>query len=905
MFVRPLRSAGRLFLALVFIQILAISCVLAQAQGVLETKLDNGLTVIMKEVHAAPVFTAQVWFKAGSRNEHTGITGLSHMLEHMLFNSSKNFKKGEISDMIRKRGGIENAATSTDFTYYWQLLGSGNLEFSLKTLAERVGNALLTDKEFQNERTVVLSELQGNENNPGRLLYYALMAAAFEAHPYHWPTIGWQSDVENVSAAKLHEYYKTYYHPNNATLILVGDFDPKAAIVLVKKYFGSKPAGPKPPVVYTVEPPQSGERTVIVRKQGNAERILMGYHVPAIGSSDDYALNVLNQILSGGRSGKLYQALVEKQLATSAYSSTGDSKDPSLYMFAANARQGVSADKLKEALLEQIEIIKTTLPTDQEMQSAKNQLEASLIFQNDSVSDQGEQLGYYNTITSYKYLNTLIPKIKAVTPEDVKRVANKYFTQENLTVGKFIPTDGEPSGSGKSMPGAVKRTSDKSWEKLADNYKPKSAVQLLRYPDAEAAKPTRVALDNGMVIIVQENHSNPTVAISGYIKAGSYFDHDGKKGEASLTAEMLGRGAAKRSALELARASEFVGASVDTSASAENMSFSAKSLAKDFPLMLDLLSDELRNPTFPQDQFERARGEMLSALEQSKESTDDQASRAFYNSVFPASHPYHRLTVDEARKHLESITRDDLTVFHKAYYRPDTAIIVIAGDVKAVDAVEGVKGWFGDWKADGPTPKVEIPDVMPQTEPKQIVIPMMDKSQVDILYGYALGIKRSSPDYYTVRLMNHILGGGGALGSILGDQIREQQGLVYDIYSTFDATLGAGPWYASLGTSGKNVDKAVASLKSIVKDFAARGATKKQYEQAREFLIGVFPIALETNEGVARTLLNAEFYGLGMDYISNYPKIYGAITLGQVNAAAKKYLHPDAATLVIAGPYQK
>jgi zinc protease len=415
----------------------------------------------------------------------------------------------------------------------------------------------------------------------------------------------------------------------------------------------------------------------------------------------------------------------------------------------------------------------------------------------------------------------------------------------------------------------------------------------------------RVVLDNGMVVIVQENHSNPTVAISGYIKAGSYFDSDGKNGEASLTAEMLGRGTAKRSALELARASEFVGASVDTSASAENMSFSAKSLAKDFPLMLDLLSDELRNPAFPQDQFERARGEMLSALEQSKESTDDQASRAFYNSVFPAGHPYHRLTVDDARKQLESITRDDLAAFHKAYYRPDTAIIVIAGDVKAADAVEAVKGWFGDWKSEGAAPKVEISDVTPQTEPKQIVIPMMDKSQVDVLYGYAFGIKRSSPDYYAVRLMNHILGGGGALGSILGDQIREQQGLVYDVYSTFDATLGAGPWYASLGTSAKNVDKAVASLKSIVKDFAAKGAAKKQYEQAKEFLIGVFPIALETNEGVARTLLNAEFYGLGMDYISNYPKIYGAITLNQVNAAAKKYLRPDKATLVIAGPYKE
>jgi len=906
-----LRRISRFIVLAVIVQALVISCAWGQASGVVETKLDNGLVVLTKEVHAAPVFTAQVWFKVGSRNEHTGITGISHMLEHMLFNTSKNYKKGEISSLIRKRGGIENAATWTDFTYYWQLLSSENLEFSLKTLAERVGNASLLEDDFANERTVVLSELQGYENNPGWLVYRDNVATAYMAHPYQWPVIGWESDVENISVKQLRSYYNSYYHPNNATLVLVGDFDTNKALALVKKYFGTKPKKELPRPVYTTEPPQKGERDVVIKREGNAERIMLSYHIPAITDPDSYPLMVLDQVLSGGRASRLYQALVETQLATSAWSSASIRKDPGLFILGATARQGVKTDALEKELINQVDKVKTTLPTDEEMKAAKNQLEAYLIFQNDSVSDQGEQLGYYNTIASWQYLENLVPNIKKVTPEQVQSVAEKYLCAENMTKATFIPTNGTAGGGDNGSPAGpshYKTMPDLCHYSILPSVETAAAKTHSKSSPAKAAnktvaKPYRTALPNGMVVIVQENHSNPTVAISGYIKAGSYFDPQGKSGTAELVADMVARGTQKRSALDLAKEVESVGAQLGASANVESMSFGAKSLSKDFPLMLDILSDELRNATFPQDQFERAVGEQTSAMEQTKESPSAMASRAFSNAVFPAGHPYHELTVEQAQQELSAITRDDLVQFYNKYYRPDTTIITIVGDVTSARATEFVKQYFGAWSATGSAPTVDIPTIKPQTQAKKIVIPMADKSEVDVVYGYALGVKRSNPDYYALRVMNQVLGGGGALGSILGTEMREKRGLVYTVYSTFDATLGAGPWYAVLGTNPKNADKAIDVLTAEIEKMKKNGAPKDRFIQARDFIIGVFPIALETNEGVARALLNSEFYGLGMDYLTKYPEIYRAVTLEQVNAAAKKYLHPTEGTLVIAGPY--
>lgn len=900
------------------------------AESVKETILPNGLRVLTKEVHAAPVVSVQVWYRVGSRNEHTGITGYSHLLEHMMFKGTKLYKKGELTRLVRAKGGIDNAGTWTDYTQYWELLSSEHLEFAIKAEADRMVNSLIDPKELKAEMVVVRSELEGRESSPDVLLWDAVSAAAFDAHPYQWPIIGWRSDVEAVNRDILFNHYKSYYHPNNATLVLIGDFDTEQALALAKKYFGALHAGPKPPTVKTVEPPQHGEKRVKIERQGNAERVLIGYHMPAISSPDTFPLIVLDQILSGGRSSRMYQALVQGELAVSTYSSLSPRTDPSLFYLQATGRGGVTAVRLEKSLLDEAEKAKTTLVTDEELTRAKNQIEADFIFSKDSVSDQGELLGYYATVADWKLIDQYIPKIKAVTAADVQSVAKKYLVESNRTVGWFVPTGEQAQERPSAGPGGVAnyRPNTEGMYRVAavaekalktspskvtqpvktvkPSPKPPSPPKPKPTPKSVVtprAKPYRTVLPNGIIVIVQENHSNPTIAIRGNLKAGAVFDPEDKQGLAALTAGMLSRGTMTRTFLQLAKEPESVGASVSIGGGMEAVTLFGTALKKDYGLVVEILADMLRNPSFPKDEMEKLRAQTLSVLERERENPDKRAQRAFRAAVFPPGHPYHQQTIEQDQQELKSITRDDVLAFYNERYGPDTMIIVVAGDITPGQTVQTIKDCFGSWPKKGDLPKIDIPSIPVQEKPIKEIVPMADKSEVSIIFGHAGMLARKNPEFYAANVMNQVLGGGGALSSRLGRSIREDMGLVYDVYSMFEPTLGEGPWYVALGTNPANADKAISAMKAEIARICDKGATDAEMKEAMEFIVGFFPIRLETNSGVAQTLLNAEFYGLGVNYIRDYAKLYKAVTLQQVNAAAKKYLHPDRGTLVIAGPY--
>ncbi|MFN3533308.1 MAG: M16 family metallopeptidase [Candidatus Brocadia sp.] len=463
-----------------------------------EHVLKNGLKLLMLEKHDVPIVCVRINYKVGSVDERPGITGVSHLFEHMMFKGTKMFgtkdyaaekplldredelvmkismekskeeaadrKKVEtlekeleevrkkIRDLVVKdevfslylRHGASglNAATATDGTYYFCDLPANKLELWAFIESDRMKNLVL--REFYSERDVVMEERRlRTENNPMGLLMEQLNAVTFIAHPYRWPTIGWRSDIQNITKAETEEYFKRYYAPNNAVIVMVGDFNPDDAIKLVEKYFGDIPAQPAPPKVKTVEPEQMGERRVEVVFESNPY-IAISYHIPAIGHPDLYALDVVSSLLSDGRTARLYKSMIEdKRIAVMAHAYNGIGKYPDTFTFIAVPRAPHTVAEVESAFYEEIEKLKKTPPTDWELQKIKNQLEADFIRGLNSASGLANEIGYFEVLSDWRYINTFMDKLAQVTADDVMMVVNKYLTKNNRTVAILVKKEKE------------------------------------------------------------------------------------------------------------------------------------------------------------------------------------------------------------------------------------------------------------------------------------------------------------------------------------------------------------------------------------------------------------------------------------------------------------------------------
>jgi zinc protease len=435
-------------------------------------KLSNGLTVITKEMHDKPVVASIIWYRVGSRNEELGQTGKSHFLEHMLFKGTDRFGKGEIDLLTLQNGGANNAFTWLDFTAYYFTFASDRWEVALEIEANRMRNTSFAQEEFDSEKQVVEEELRIGLDGPWEVLENEVWATAFRQHPYHWPTVGWLDDLEATTAEDMKAYYDKWYHPQNATLVLVGDFHTEELLPKVESLFGAIPAGPLAKPLHIVEPPQKGEKRVVVKKETPVERLIIGYHAPAVGENDAYACHLLEAILSTGKTSRLYKRLVEQeQSVTSASAHYNDHIDASLFYFQAEVKPGFTLEAVERAIYEEVDRIKKEAVPEAEIEKAKRQVEADLVLSNEEPLQQAILLGQYETVAfaeripeesrGYNYLNTLLDRFRQVTAEDVARVAQTYFKQDNRTVGYLIndsATETPPPvtpGAGSAQGGGV------------------------------------------------------------------------------------------------------------------------------------------------------------------------------------------------------------------------------------------------------------------------------------------------------------------------------------------------------------------------------------------------------------------------------------------------------------------
>ena len=411
-------------------------------EQVFETVLPNGLKVLLLENHKAPLVTFQVWYRVGSRNEEWGKTGLSHILEHMMFKGTEKVGPEDFSRIIQENGGNDNAFTSRDYTAYFENLSADRIQIALNLESDRMQNLMLREEDFHTERMVVMEERRlRTEDNPQAYLQEQLEATAFQIHPYHWPIVGWMEDLARLILEDLKSYYRTYYNPVNAFLVVVGDFKKEEILPRIEKAFGPYHKGAMPNQEKEKDPAQAGERRIFLKKEAQLPYIVMGYHVPNLREPDSYVLEVIATILSGGKSSRLYQSLVrEKRLVISADADHSFlSRDPSLFYLSADLLPGKEVAEVEKALDQEVERLQRERVGEQELEKAKNQLEAAFVYGQDSLFNQAMLLAQHEITFNWSAIDDYIPSIRKVSAEDIQRVAKRYLIPDNRTVGILIP----------------------------------------------------------------------------------------------------------------------------------------------------------------------------------------------------------------------------------------------------------------------------------------------------------------------------------------------------------------------------------------------------------------------------------------------------------------------------------
>ena len=438
---RELRGGRRVAIALVLALPLLLPGTGAGVE-VLERTLENGLKVLLVEEHKAPVATFHVWYRVGSRNERPGATGVSHFLEHMMFKGTSTTGPKEFNRLIQRNGGWDNAFTSHDYTGYYTNIAADRVHLPIALEADRMVNLLLKEEDVRMERDVVLEERRlRTEDDPSSAVVEEIYAAAFKAHPYGNPVIGWMEEIRQITRAELLQHYRTYSIPNNAVVVAVGAFDREALFARIREAFGRIPRGPAPPAVRSVEPPQQGERRVVVKREAKLPFVFIGYHTPTLNHPDSFALEVLASVLADGKSSRLHRSLVyEQQVALYAAASYDRlSADPSLFYLYAAALPGKGSDQVERAVYAEVERLQREPVSERELQKAKNQLEADFVLSQDSIFSLARQIATYEMVASWREWERYLPGIRAVTAADVQRVAGAYLTADNRTVGILVP----------------------------------------------------------------------------------------------------------------------------------------------------------------------------------------------------------------------------------------------------------------------------------------------------------------------------------------------------------------------------------------------------------------------------------------------------------------------------------
>ncbi|HMB68985.1 MAG TPA: pitrilysin family protein, partial [bacterium] len=751
--------------------------------------LDNGLTVVAERRGLGPAVYSGVVYKVGSRDERPGLTGISHLLEHMMFKTTEKYAKGEVSAIVERNGGELNAFTTEDVTVYYESFAADRWELALEIEAERMENLTVDPEELESERQVVLEERAMYLDMPAVELSEELTAAAFRESPYRWPIIGWESDIGAITREDMLDYYHRFYSPGNAALVVVGDVEPEDVFAVAERHFGAIGAAAASDRRVPKEPPLRGVTRVELRRAVQLPQIQMLFRAPEMGTPESEALFLLTMVLSGSKTSRLDLALIETHKAGDVQVQYYAKADPGSCVIAAEGQPGGSLDELEEIVRAEIGRLRDGEVASEELERALNQAEAHHVFAQQSPSARGSVLAWHEAHGDVRYADDIVRRLRALGPPDLQRVAREWLDPDACAVARLIPEGRNGSGGGNGAALAA--------PSLHGVHCPRR-----RFRTGVAAGPAmaRRELDNGLTVLLQPDRTDPVVSVSLVFEAGAASDPDGREGLAGLTADTLERGSASLDFVEFSRRFERIGSDLSVGAGAELAHLHATLLSRHAGTGLELMADVLEQPGFRERDFETVRALARNDLEAREDDLDDVAEELFFRAA-AGSHPYARLS-HGTRAGVDAASLDDVKAFHQSRYRPDHAYLAVVGDFDEAHLERMLEQRFGRLP-NPPHAAGIIPPLADAPEETTVVRTRTDKAQAKLLLG-GTGFSAASPDRLAAVVANHILG-GSAIRSRLGDEIRDNRGLAYSVYSRNVPRSRGGLFCVQMGTRPENV----------------------------------------------------------------------------------------------------
>ena len=872
--------------------------------------LPNGLEVILSQKRGLPMVAVNLWYHVGPSNEDKGRTGFAHLFEHMMFQSSKHVPPDSHIRLLEAAGASDlNGTTDYDRTNYFETVPSNQVELALWLESDRMGYLLdkVDQAALSNQQDVVRNERrQSIENEPYGLAEETLVQTLFPAgHPYYGNVIGSHEDIQAAKLEDVKKFFRQYYAPNNASLAIVGDFEPAQMKALVQKYFGTLKQGPAvPPIKAQTPPPITSERRKVVTARVELPRVYMAWLTSPILKPGDADADIAATILGGGRSSRLYKKLVyEKQIAQDVTAQQYSLMLGSIFQIQATARPGHTVEELEKALEEELATFRTKPAERNEIERARNMIETNMIGGLERLGGFGgiaDRLNSYNHyLGNPDYLQQDVQRYRGVTASTLQTFARDQLAPTARVVMHVVP--GQPAAQPQvATPPASKAAEGEGSESInADepwrNEMPKPATAR----PLQLATPVTETLPNGLTLILNERRGLPIVAANLVLRTGSDANPLDKPGLANFTAAMLDEGTATRNALQIADEVAQLGASLGISSSMDATTLAIRSLSKNFASTVDVLADVTLHPSFPAQEIERQRASRLAALVQQRDNPNQVAAQVTASALYGPKHPYGYAEIGTEAA-LKSVARADMEAFWKQNFVPNNAALVVAGDISMAELKALAEKSFGGWQKGSPAqPALGAP----ATTPARVVIVDKPGSPQTQLRVASIGAPRSSPDFRPMQVMNLAL--GGLFSSRINMNLREEHGYTYGANSNFSFRRAAGPFQIA---SGVRTDVTAAAVNEIFKEVRGmidKPVSAEELQKAKDSLANSLPGAFESSANAVNNFSNVFIYNLGLDYYTRYAEQVNAVTPDQALAVSKKYLVPANMVVIAVGDRAK